>query len=104
MLMFPAIDASDPIRQHRPSHGRTSSVIFSMRQYAGSVFGADERVRRWPIHTGAFGPCLRGLDRRGLLHRGLARNGPDWHHLIDLCALVAAVSSTVTVPMIRVSS
>jgi hypothetical protein len=32
MLMFPAMDASDTIRQRRPSHDRTSSVTFSMRQ------------------------------------------------------------------------
>jgi hypothetical protein len=32
MLMFPAMHASDPIRQRRPSHDRTSSVTFSMRQ------------------------------------------------------------------------
>jgi hypothetical protein len=34
MLMFPAMDASDPIRWRSPSHGRTSSVTFSMRQCA----------------------------------------------------------------------
>jgi hypothetical protein len=36
MLMFPAMNAIDPIRQRHPSHDRTSSVTFSMRQCAGN--------------------------------------------------------------------
>jgi hypothetical protein len=39
--MFPAMHASDPIRQRRPSHGRTSSVTFSMRQCARPPAGED---------------------------------------------------------------
>jgi hypothetical protein len=39
----------------------------------------------------ARGPRLRWLHLRGLLHRRFAaRAQRDWHHLIDLCALVGA--------------
>jgi DNA invertase Pin-like site-specific DNA recombinase len=31
----------------------------------------------------------------------LARNGRDWHHLIDLCALAGALSSILTASTIR---
>jgi hypothetical protein len=31
-----------------------------MRQYGGSFFGADECIRRWPIHTAIY---RRGFPR-----------------------------------------
>ncbi|WP_244412481.1 recombinase family protein [Sinorhizobium sp. CCBAU 05631] len=34
----------------------------------------------------------------------LARNGRDWHHLIDLCALAGTWGSTRMAPTIRDSS